>query len=111
MATALNIFKTVTAEITTTDTVIYQAPTGFTGIILMAQVANISEENASVTFSHLDSSDNKTELIKSFTVPVNDATSVITGKLILEDGSSVTVEGSSNDSLKITLSVLESLNA
>jgi hypothetical protein len=111
MASALNIFKTVTSEITTTDVSIYQAPTGFTGIILMAQIANVAEESASVTFLHVTSSDIKTELVKNFVIPPNDAASVITGKLILEEGSSVRVESSSNDVLKITLSILESLNA
>jgi hypothetical protein len=111
MASALNIFKTVTSELTTSDVLVYQAPSGFTGIILMAQVANVAEASASVTFSHVSGSDVSTELIKGFVIPPNDAYSVITGKLVLEDGSSVTASASENSTLKITLSILESLNA
>lgn len=111
MASALNLFKTVTSEITTSDTVVYSSPTGFTGIILMAQVANVTTSDATVTFSHVNSSDVKTELVKNFYIPPNDAASMLTGKLVLEEGSSVEVEASENSALKITLSILESLNA
>jgi len=111
MASALNIFKTVTAELNTSDAIIYTAPAGFTGIILMAQVSNVASGNASVTFSHVSGSNVSTELVKGFVVPPNDATSVITGKLVLEDGSSVTAKASAVSNLKITLSILESLNA
>jgi hypothetical protein len=111
MASALNIFKTVTSEITTSDVEIYKTPLGFTGIILMAQVANVSSVNSSVTFSHVNGSDVSTELVNDFIIPPNDASSVITGKLVLEDGSSVTAKASEDSTLKITLSILESLNA
>ena len=112
MATPLNIFKTVTSEITNSNTVVYTAPTGFTGIILMAQVANVTSGDVDVTFSHYDTSATvETELVKDFTVPPKDATSLLTGKLVLEAGDSVKSVASANSSLKLTLSVLESLNA
>lgn len=112
MASPLNVFKTVTGEITSSDTLLYTAPTGFTGIILMAQVSNVTSSDASVTFSHVDSSDiTRTELAKDFVIPGNDAASLITGKLVLEEGASIEVGGSPSNYLKITLSVLESLNA
>jgi hypothetical protein len=111
MASALNVFKTVTSELTTSDVEIYKAPTGFTGIILMAQVANVSSTDSGVTFSHVDGNSISTELVKDFLIPPNDASSVVTGKLILEDGSSVTAKASEGNTLKITLSILESLNA
>jgi len=112
MATPLNVFKTVTAQVTTAEETIYTAPTGNTGIILMAQVANITNTSGEVTFMHFNSATNtNTELLKGFTIPGNDATSVITGKLILEEGDSVKVFASEIDKFKITLSLLESLNA
>lgn len=112
MATPLNRFKTVTAEVTTNDDIIYTAPAGFTGIILMAQVANITNTASTVTFSHYrTSTTTTTELVKDFTVPGNDSTSVITGKLILEVGDSVRIQGAANSTFKVTLSILESLDA
>jgi hypothetical protein len=112
MATPLNVFKTITYSITTSNQVVYSAPTGFTGIILMAQVANITGTDATVTFSHYDTSTTvETELVKDFTIPANDAGSLLTGKLVLETGDSVKASAGTGSALKLTLSVLESLNA
>lgn len=112
MATPLNVFKTVTAEITDTNETVYTSPTGNTGIVLMAQLSNITTEIGSVTFSHFRSSTNTgTELVKDFLIPGNDATSLITGKLIIESGDSIKIIASENNKFKLVLSVLESLNA
>lgn len=112
MAGELNVFKTVTAAITTSPTVIYTAPVDYTGIILMAQIANITTSAASVTVVH-ESVDGLTltELIKDFDIPGNDAASATTGKLILETGQKMKVSASANNTMKITLSILESANA
>lgn len=112
MATPLNVFRTVTAELTDTNEVLYTAPVGFTGIILMAQITNVTANEVSVTFSHYKTTAAiDTELVKDFAVAGNDAFNAITGKLILEEGDSVRAIASANNTLKITLSVLESLNA
>lgn len=112
MATPLNVFKTVTYAITNSNATVYTAPTGFTGIILMAQVTNVTGTDATVTFSHYDTSAvTETELVKDFSIPGNDAAGMLTGKLVLETGDSVKAVASANSTLKITLSVLESLNA
>jgi hypothetical protein len=109
MGTVLNIFKTVTAEITTTSAPIYVTPNGYTAIVLMAQVSNISSSAATVTASHYFSS-TTTELLKNFSVPANDAVSATMGKLVLESGHSFVASASSNGTLKIVMSVLETLN-
>ena len=43
-ATPLNIFRTKVVELTTAEQTIYTAPTGYSGIILGAQVTNIANE-------------------------------------------------------------------
>jgi hypothetical protein len=112
MATPINVFKTVTAEVTDSSETIYTAPLGNTTVVLMAQVANITTDSGEVTFMHFNSGTNtNTELLKGFTIPGNDATSVITGKLILEQGDGIKIFASENEKFKITLSLLESLNA
>jgi hypothetical protein len=110
MASQINTFKTVTANITTANTVAYTTPYGITCIILMAQVANITQNNHTVSFSHV-SGGNKTELLKNYTVLKNDAATMLTGKLIVEQNNSVEISASSNNALKLTMSVLESTNA
>lgn len=112
MASPLNTFRTITADATTTDGVIYTAPTGITSIILMAHAANITSTAADVTFSHfVANTSNQTELVKDYSIPGNDAAGLITGKLVIETGNSVKVSASANNAIKMTLSVLESLNA
>jgi len=109
MALALNVFKTTTSVITDTDTTIYTAPAGKSAIILMAQIANITNTSSTVTISHYYSS-TTTELLKNFSIPGNDAASAVTGKLVLEEGHELKVQASANDKFKITLSILESVN-
>jgi hypothetical protein len=112
MTTPLNVFKTVTYSITTSSQVVYTAPTGFTSIILMAQIANITSTEETITFSHFNTSTTtETELAKDFLIPGNDAGSLLTGKLVIETGNSIKASASTGSALKLTLSVLESLNA
>lgn len=109
---ALNVFKTVTHDVTDTNTLVYTAPTGYTGIILMAQMANVTTSEGTVTFSTVDTSEStETELVKDFPIPGNDSSSLITGKLVLEQSDSVKVFANVSGKFKLTLSVLESSNA
>lgn len=110
MATgALNVFRTVTGQIPTSASVIYEAPEGYSSIILMAQISNVSTDTADVTFSHIKGS-TVTELVKNYEIPTKDAASAVTGKLVLQTGEKISVSASSLDSLKFILSVLESAN-
>lgn len=112
MAGELNVFRTATAVLTTTPTVIYTAPADYTGIILMAQITNVTSSSATATVSHENVGGTViTELIKDFSIPAKDAASATTGKLILETGQKIKVSASANNTLKITLSILESANA
>ena len=115
MAGQVNTFKTVTANITTSNTVVYTTPYGITSIILMAQVANVTESNHNVSFTHIsnrgEDDGEKTELLKNYTVLKNDAATLLTGKLIVQQNNSVEIYSSSNNALKLTMSVLETTNA
>lgn len=109
MASVLNVFKTVTNVLTTTSETLYTAPAGYTAIILMAHVSNVTSSTRQVTFSHFATS-TTTELLKDFSIPANDAVAATSGKLILEAGQSVKASASANSSLKVVLSILETLN-
>lgn len=106
---ALNIFKTTTATASTTNSTIYTAPEGYTGIILMAQLTNITASTASITMTHVNGA-TETELLKDFSIPAKDTASALTGKLVLQTGHSLKVVASANTTFKIVLSVLESAN-
>jgi hypothetical protein len=107
-----NYFKNATADITTTTSTMYTAPTepaAYTAIVLMAQVVNVTSSAATVTVTY-SKPGGDTEIVKDFAVPGNDAVSVVTGKLVIETGCSIKVVGSANNTLKITVSVLETAN-
>ena len=105
----LNVFKTVTAVLTDSTTTLYTAPTGYTSIVLMAQLSNITSSTKTITFSHYDDS-TTTELLSDFSIPPNDAVAATMGKLVLETGHSVTASASENSSVKAVLSILETSN-
>jgi hypothetical protein len=76
----------------------------------MAQCTNVTDNRHNVSFSHVSGA-NRTELLKNYAVLKNDAVGLLTGKLIVEQNNSVEISASSNNSLKLTMSVLESTNA
>jgi hypothetical protein len=111
MASPINTFKTITSEVSTSETTVYTAPFGITAIILMAQVANITSNTRNVSFTHVTSGGVRSELVKNYNIPKFDAANLLTGKLIVEQNNSVAIVSSANDTFKLTMSVLESVNA
>lgn len=110
-AIPLNTFKTTTFNITTSDSTIYTAPLGITTVILLAQVSNIHETNTiSVSANHVRDG-NVTSIIKNTLIPTNDATSLLTGKLILQAGDSFAIKADQNNGGQLLLSYLETSNA
>ena len=106
MASPLNTFKSVAANITTVATNIYTCPAETTAIVLLAQATNVNAtDDANITF--YSSINGNTELAKDFTIPVGDSAALITGKLVVEAGNSIGVYANANSALKITLSILE----
>ena len=106
----LNTFKTNTFLVTTTPTAIYTAPNGVSTVVLMAQFTNIGIVAGGVTLYHSRTSVD-VEIAKNFKVPPNDAGSLISGRLILEQGDSLKIQATDNNLFKFTFSYLETANA
>ena len=102
MASPLNTFKSEALDVTTTGNT---TPVDTTAIVLLAQATNVGMAPANVTFE--SSINGGTELVKDFTIPVGDAATMLTGKLVLETGQSITASASANSVIKITVSILE----
>jgi len=110
MALAANVFQTVTAVVSTSPTVVYTAPSGYSGVVLLAQVTNISTTTSyDVSFTHRRSSTD-TELIKEYPISAKDSANLLTGKLVMEAGDKLVLSGSNGTNLKFVLSILETLN-
>lgn len=120
----LNSYKTVVGVVSTTDTEIYRTKTGYTSIVLYAQVANTAAGVGTVTFYHQREtrsqsgvSTTKTEIINNGLVFPNDALVLLDGRLILERTALKTdsirmvgVSTTNPNHLKYTVSILETLN-
>jgi hypothetical protein len=113
MALALNVFKTVTSIANTNSVGIYTAPTGYTGVVLLAQVANIGSSTQTISFSHKRTKAGiaiTTEILKNFPISGNDTANLLSGKLVLESGDVIVLSASSSNDIKFLGSILETLN-
>lgn len=109
MAIAINVFKTVTANVTTVGTEVYTAPSGYTAVVLLAHVSNISNNTITVTSDHVRSGV-PTNLLTAAPLPANDAMTLLSGKMILQTGDKLSIRASANAAAQLTLSVLETAN-
>jgi hypothetical protein len=106
-ALALNTYKTVRADVTTGITTVYTVPNGVSAIHLFSAVANTSAGIATVTVYH-NRSGTSYELIKNAKIPSTDVLNPIGGSLVLEVGDKIEIQGAANNTMKFTLSILES---
>lgn len=110
MSGALNLFKTTLADITTTTTTVYTPPLGYATVVLLAQVSNNGIDTIQVSASILRTA-TSTSLINNYSVPVDDAASILTGRLILQYGDELQISSSDDTSGQLVLSYLETLTA
>jgi hypothetical protein len=126
----LNQYKTITGVVSTTNEILYNTRTGYTSIVLYAQVANTGSGIGTVSFYHertnrVGVSTITTEIVNNAIVPPNDALILLDGKLVLEKtanvsdrirlvgiGTTVTssTTGGNQVPMKYTVSILETLN-
>jgi len=108
MPAALNNFNTALADLTTTTANVYTPPVGYSTVVLMAQVSNTGNSTVQIS-AGVNRSNNYTSLINLASVPVNDAITVLTGRLILNFGDTLQFTSSANASSQLVLSYLETL--
>lgn len=117
MALALNVYKTKVGIASTTLSEVYKAPVGYTGVILLSNIANVGNVPQTITFVHNRTtniagtiSTTTTRFIEDFPIEPNDAATLLKGKLFLEPGDSVKLSASSNTDIEYAFSILETLN-
>jgi hypothetical protein len=87
---------------------VYTPPAGYAAVVLMAQVSNNGSGTIQIS-ADINRSGTATSLINGASVPVNDAISVVTGRLILNYGDTLQFTSSDNTSAQLVLSYLETL--
>ena len=113
MPLPLNIYQTVTSVVGVNTVGIYTAPVGYSGVVLLAQAANISNNTRTVSLSHKRTSAGiavTTEIVKDLPLPANDSANLLFGKLILETGDSLQIRADNGIDVKFIASILETLN-
>jgi hypothetical protein len=120
----LNTYVTRTGVVSTTNQEIYRTKTGYTSIVLYAQVANVGTGIGTASFYHQRETRSQSgvstslnEIIYNGLVPPNDALILLDGRLVLERTAlrtdSIRLSGISTsvpNHLKYTISLLETLN-
>jgi hypothetical protein len=91
------------------------SPIGGTGFSLTPDSGNLQDvapETHEVTFELVENpAGTVTRLVKDFSIPPNDAATLVTGKLIVAAGNQLRARASQNEKLELILSILESRNA
>ena len=112
MALALNVFQTVPVVAPTSPVGIYTAPVGYTGVVLLAQAANVGSQTQTVSFSHQRSVAGvavTTEIIKELPIEASDTANLLPGKLVCEAGDVLKLSASNATDIKFLGSILETL--
>ncbi len=106
---SVNLFKTITETVGLTTAAIYTAPVAYTGVVLLAQVANISDTTQTINFGYRRNGED-TPIVNDLPVPANDTVNLLSGKLVIETGNILTISGSTATELKFLSSILETSN-
>ena len=112
MALALNVFKTVTSVVPTSPVGIFTASTGYTGVVLLAQAANVGAQTYTVSLSHERSVSGiavTTEIIKDLPIQSSDTANLLAGKLVMETGDTLVLSANNASNVKFIGSILETL--
>jgi len=112
MALALNVFKTITQVAPTSPVGIYTASTGYSGVVLLAQAANVGSDTQTVSISHQRSVAGTavtTEIVKTLPIEASDTANLLPGKLVCEAGDIIQLSASNATDIKFLVSILETL--
>ena len=113
MALALNVFKTVTSICPSSPVGIFTAPTGYAGVVLLAQAANVGNDTRTISFSHERSVSGiavTTEIVKDLPIEASDTANLLAGKLVLETDDVLKLSADTATDIKFIGSILETLN-
>ena len=113
MALALNVFKTITQVAPTSPVGIYTASVGYSGVVLLAQAANVGSSTKTVSLSHVRTTAGiavTTEIVKDLPIEASDSANLVSGRLVLETNDVLKLSANTATDIKFIGSILETLN-
>ena len=84
---------------------VYTAPVGYTGVVLLAQCTNMGSATYTMTLQFRREGVD-VPLISEVPIPPNDTANLLSGKLVLETGDSLVTNGNATN-LKFLTSILK----
>ena len=107
-AAPTNQFKTVTHTLTTNAVGIYTCPAGVSALVIYGNVANVGASSSVTAFTASLSRDSvDTPIIELGRIPHQDAMSFLDGRLVLETGDVLKIQGDFLNTQKCIVSILE----
>ena len=107
-AIPLNRFRTITHTVTQSAVGIYTCPPGVASLIIYGNVSNVGQGSSITSFTVKHTRDAvDTEIVSDARIPHQDAMNFIDGRLVLETGDILKIEGSQNNDMKCIISILE----
>jgi len=102
-----NTFKVYRAALSGSAGVVYTAPSATTAVVLMIQAANVDNTVAVPVTSTWNDGTNDTHLVKDLDIPTRSAVNILSGKLVLEAGYTLSANSDGANQVELTVSVLE----
>jgi len=103
-----NTFKRKTGNsVGTTLTTIYTVPASTTTVMIGGVISNVTGTDADAVVLTSDGTNDISLIGEDTPIPANTALSFIDGKIVLETGDTVKVQGSAANQLDVHLSIME----
>ena len=103
-----NTFKRKTGNsVGTTLTTIYTVPASTTTVMIGGVISNVTGTDADAVVVTSDGTNDINLIGEDTPIPANTALSFIDGKIVLETGDTVKVQGSAANQLDVHLSIME----
>jgi len=103
-----NTFKRKTGNsVGTTLTTIYTVPASTTTVMIGGVISNVTGTDADAVVLTSDGTNDINLIGEDTPIPANTALSFIDGKIVLETGDTVKVQGSAANQLDVHLSIME----
>ena len=102
-----NIFKNARAALTDSSAVVYTCPAATTAVVLMVQASNVDNTGAVPVTATWNDGTNDTHLAKLLEIPAKAAVNLLSGKLVLEAGDTLSANSDASNKVELTISLLE----
>jgi hypothetical protein len=107
---AVNNFRTLTQTVGLSTSILYTAPAGYTGVVLLSQVTNKGSSTHNMSYFYRRSSGADIDIVRNLSIPAGDTANLLNGKLVIESGDKLGIIGNNASDMDFIASVMETSN-